>query len=155
MNGIEILHQMHEEAKSAFQRLEQADPGQRLGLWDKLQPELVVHEQVEEKYVYHPVAQEVGSRDDMLASWDLRHHEQVLEAEGKISKINMADPLGSEWLDLVRQLKMTLEQHIQTEEQEIWPRIQQTWGADKLDHAGAEIQSVWNAHKGQRIEPAA
>src|SRR5699024_5045799 len=63
MDAIEILRQMHVEAKSAFDKIEHASPDERGGLWGKLHSELKLHEQVEERWVYDPVSQEVEGRD--------------------------------------------------------------------------------------------
>jgi len=155
MNAIALLKQMHQEAKSAFQKLEQGEPNQRLAIWDKLQPELVRHEELEETHVYDPVAQAVGDRDQMLRDWELKHHEQADAAKALISKVNMADPLGNEFLGHVRELRTTLEQHITTEENEIFPRIEQMWGAQELDRAGSQIESAWKEFTRGRVEPAA
>src|SRR6266545_4304240 len=116
MDALEILRQMHVEAKSAFQHVEQAGPDQRGQLWMKLEPELKLHEQLEEQWVYDPVAMEVGDRDQMLKDWHHRHHEEVGEAERMIGEIGGLNHEDSQWLEMVTQLRMTLERHIQTEE---------------------------------------
>src|SRR5437762_2267789 len=77
MDAIEILRQMHVEAKSAFDKLEHAGPDERGERWDKLHPELKLHEQLEERFVYDPVSHEVEGRDPVLADWHRRHHEEV------------------------------------------------------------------------------
>jgi iron-sulfur cluster repair protein YtfE (RIC family) len=78
----------------------------------------------------------------MLADWHQRHHQEVGEAERMIGEIGRLQPREDRWLQMVTQLRSTLEQHIQTEEGQIWPRIQQMWGADKLEHAGEQIQNT-------------
>src|SRR3954464_5957539 len=150
MDALETLRQMHVEAKSAFQHIEQAGPDQRGQLWTKLEPELKLHEQAEERCVYDPAAQELGSRDQMLQDWHQRHHQEVGEAERMIGEIDRLNPQDSHWLEMVTQLRMTLERHIQTEEGEIWPHIRQVWGMDKLDHAGTEIEKMKRSHMGER-----
>ena len=155
MNAIEVLRQMHVEAKSAFQKIEQAGPDQRGTLWSKLAPELKMHEQVEERFVYDPVTQEIGSRDPMLADWHERHHREVGEAERMIGEIDRMEPRENRWLQMVTQLRTTLEQHIQTEEGQIWPKIQQMWDANKLEHAGEQIQNTVRSAGGGRERPAA
>ena len=155
MNAIEILHEMHEEAKATFMKLEQCDPKERQHIWHELQPILIIHEDMEEQFLYHPVAQELGDRDEMLKDWELKHGHQVQEAESKISSLNFADITGNDWLEMLRGLKMALEQHIQTEEGEIWPRIQQMWDGQKLDRAGEGIKARLDDHKRGQIHPAA
>jgi hypothetical protein len=62
MNAIHLLKREHEQAKRALAQILEASAGQRGELWAKLQPELKVHEQIEEAALYGPVAQEAGSR---------------------------------------------------------------------------------------------
>jgi len=142
MDALEILKQMHTEAKSAFQQIEHAGPDQRGSLWSKLRPELVAHEQIEERFVYDPVAKEAGNRDSMLADWEQRHHQEVGEAEAMIREIGGLEPRDGQWLERVGRLRMTLEGHIQTEETEIWPKIREVWRSDRLERAGAEVQAA-------------
>jgi len=139
MDAIEILRQMHVEAKSGFEKIEQASGEQRRTMWDKLHPELKMHEQLEERCVYDPVSQEVQGRDPVLADWHTRHHQEVGEAERMIGEINRLDHNDNQWMTKIQELRTTLERHIQTEEGDIWPRIKQIWGAQKLDEAGRRI----------------
>jgi len=140
MDAIEILREMHVEAKSAFQRIEQGSPDERGGLWAKLRPELVLHEQMEERFVYDPVTKDAGS-DPVLSGWHEQHHQQVGEAEHMIEQIGRLEPRDQQFLQMVTQLRMALEQHIQREEGEIWPRIRQVWSSEKLEEAGRQVQA--------------
>jgi len=63
MNAIQFLKNEHETAKRAFGQIQAASADQRAALWAKLEPELKVHEQIEEAALYGPVAQELGSND--------------------------------------------------------------------------------------------
>jgi hypothetical protein len=155
VNAIEVLHQMHEEAKATFQKLEQCDPKERQHIWHELQPTLVFHEDVEEQFLYHPVANEFGDRDQKLRDYEMHHSHEVQQAVSKISSLAFADITSDHWLEHLRELKTTLEHHIQEEEGEIWPRIQQLWGDDKLTQAGAGIQAKLEVFKNQAIHPAA
>ena len=139
MDALEILGQMHVEAKSAFQQIEQASPEKRAPLWAKLGPELKLHEQVEEQFVYDPAATALAE-DQMLQEWHTHHHEEVGQAEQIISKINGMQAHDDEWLHTVKQLNAALEQHIQKEEAQIWPHIREVWG-DHLVEAGEKIQA--------------
>jgi iron-sulfur cluster repair protein YtfE (RIC family) len=145
MDALEVLRQMHLEAKSTFQQIEQARPEERGALWAKLRPELTAHEQIEERFVYDPVAKEAGNRDQTLSDWEQRHHEQVNEAEKLISAIGRLEPREPRWLEQMQQLRTTLERHIQQEEGEIWPRIRQVWGEEKLRKAGTQVQAAKTA----------
>jgi len=107
-----------------------------------LKPELKVHEQMEERALYGPVASEVGARDQILAQWREHHHQEVMKAEELIQQIDQLDPAGAEWMARVATLQEALEDHIREEEGDIWPRIRQVWDAAKLERAGQEMESL-------------
>jgi len=87
-----------------------------VGQPEKLEPELKVHEQMEEAALYGPVASEVGFRDATLREWQELHHDEVTEAEELIQEISGIDSSTDEWMEKVEDLQETLEQHIQEEE---------------------------------------
>ena len=140
MNAIQFLKNEHEKAKRAFADIQAASSDQRAHLWAKLEPELKTHEEIEEVALYGPVAQEVGPRDGTLKEWQAHHHEEVVEAEALIDEIDGLDPTAEEWIDKIEELKETLEHHIEEEEGNIWPQIEQAWNRSKLEHAGQQME---------------
>jgi hemerythrin-like domain-containing protein len=141
MQAIQLLKQEHGKAKSAFQGIESAPASQRAALWAKLRPELELHEKMEETCLYTPVAREVQG-DRALTEWESTHHHEVQEAERLIKEIDHLDPSDSKWLTSVKQLHSVLEQHIRKEEGEIWPRIERTWSARRLEEAGSQMEAM-------------
>jgi hemerythrin-like domain-containing protein len=142
MNAIQLLKSEHETAKRTFGQIREASPTQRGQLWAKLEPELKLHEQIEEAALYGPVAQDVGSRDQTLKEWQEHHHEEVTEAEALIKEIGGLNPAADEWIQKVEELQEALEHHIQEEEGDIWPRIQQVWDDSKLEKAGQQMETL-------------
>jgi iron-sulfur cluster repair protein YtfE (RIC family) len=151
MNALELLKNQHETAKRGFGDIEAASPDQRAQLWARLAPELKVHEEMEETALYGPVAQEAGPRDPTLKEWQEHHHEEVTEATALIEEITGVDPTTEEWMELINELKETLEHHIQEEEGNIWPRVEQAWDRSKLEHAGQQMETL----KRQKMSRAA
>jgi hemerythrin-like domain-containing protein len=151
MNAIQLLKNEHETAKGMFAQIEQANAEQRAQLWAKLEPELKVHEKIEEAALYGPVAEEVGSRDQALQEWEGHHHEEVAELEALIQEVGELDATTDDWMEKIEELRATLEHHIEEEEGDIWPRIQQTWDSSKLEQAGQEMETL----KRQQISRAA
>jgi iron-sulfur cluster repair protein YtfE (RIC family) len=142
MDAIRFLKQQHDEAKAMFGQIEQASGQQRGALWKKLEPELKLHEQIEEAHLYGPVAEDTRVRDSTLREWNAHHHEEVGEAESMIAEIGGLNPPDTEWMEMVTELKETLEHHIQEEEQQIWPKIQQVWDRSKLEEVGAQMEAM-------------
>ena len=64
------------------------------------------------------------------------------EAEGLIQEIGRLDPSDDVWLETVKKLRGALEQHIQKEEQQIWPKIEQLWNKDRLEEAGRQMETM-------------
>jgi hemerythrin-like domain-containing protein len=151
MNAIQFLKNEHEKAKRGFMEIQAADADQRAQLWQKLEPELKVHEQIEEAGFYGPVAQEVGATDQTLREWQEHHCEEVAEAETLIEEIGTLDPTGAEWIEKIDELQEALEHHIDEEEGTIWPRIEQAWDRAKLERAAQEMETL----KRQRMPRAA
>lgn len=139
VDALEELRQMHIQAKEAFHRIEGAPPDQRAGLWAKLRPELELHEKIEEQFVYDPVARDVGPRDETLKAWDGEHEQQAQEADGIIARIGELDAKDGRWITEFETLVTMMDRHIAHEEQDIWPKIRQEWGEDKLERAGRPV----------------
>jgi len=140
MNAIQLLKGEHDKAKRTFEEIQNAGAAERGEIWSKLQPELKVHEQMEETALYGPVARD--ARDETLTEWQQEHHEEVADAEALIDEIDGLDPASDEWLDKVEELLEALEHHIEEEEGDIWPRIQQVWDQTKLEQAGEQMAAL-------------
>lgn len=142
MDALEILKAQHGEAHAAFEEIKAAAAAARANTWAGLQPKLELHEQIEEQFVYDPVAKDAGSQDPLLARWEHEHEAQVRDANALIAKIDALDPTDDRWLDQVSSLGATLDEHIAHEERDIWPRIRVAWDQNKLDHAGRQMDAA-------------
>jgi len=140
MNAIKFLKKQHEEAKAGFEKIEQASEGQRGQLWKDLSPKLKLHEQMEEKCLYGPVFKD--AKEPALASWPERHAAEVDEAEQLIGTITRRSPQESAWLQDVTRLRDALEEHIQEEEDDIWPEIEKVWDRAQLEDAGKKMEAM-------------
>jgi iron-sulfur cluster repair protein YtfE (RIC family) len=141
VQAIQLLKQEHGKAKAAFQEIERAPSARRGALWAKLRPELELHEKKEEKHLYGPAARE-NQADRTLADWEGTHLHEVQEAQRLIKEIGRLDPSDDAWLGTVKKLRVALEQHIQKEEQQIWPKIEQLWNPERLKEAGRQMEAM-------------
>jgi iron-sulfur cluster repair protein YtfE (RIC family) len=150
MDAIQFLKQEHQKAKSAFEKLLNAAPAQRGALWKELKPELKAHEKMEEQCLYGPIARD-GASDPALSEWvSDRHQDEVHEVETLIKESEGLDPEDARWLATVRQIKTALDNHIQQEEGDIFPRISQIWDRTRLDEAGQEMSQSKGEKAGRR-----
>jgi iron-sulfur cluster repair protein YtfE (RIC family) len=141
MEAIQLLKQEHGKAKAAFREIEQASSTGRGALWTKLRPELELHERKETEHLYGPAARE-NQADRTLADWEGTHLHEVQEAERLIKEIGRLDPSDDAWLETVKKLRGALEQHIQKEEQHIWPTIERLWSRERLEEAGHRMEAM-------------
>jgi hypothetical protein len=137
-----LLKSEYAKAKQTFGEIQAASANQRAPLWGKLEPELKMYEEMEEVALYGPVAQELGSTDQTLKEWHEHHHEEVTEAKALMQEIGGLDPTSDDWLEKVEELQEALDHHIEEEESDIWPRIEQAWDQSKLEHAGQQMETL-------------
>jgi anion-transporting ArsA/GET3 family ATPase len=141
MDALDLLKQMHREAESAFEKLEAAKPGERQKIWKKLSGELVLHEQIEERFVYDPAAKAKPE----LERFHEHHEEEVREVAGTMEKLGEIDPEGFRFLEMIKELHQTLGQHIEEEESGFWPSIRRDWGSDELEKAAEPVKAARDA----------
>jgi hemerythrin-like domain-containing protein len=139
-DAIMLLMHMHREAKQQFSAILGASDNQRaLQMWQRLQPVLKVHEQMEEQYLYDPLRAQQGAESE-LGKWEPQHERDVEQVEALIASADTLDANSGSWRDQIRRIADTLSQHIAEEESTIFPRIQQVWSPDQLQRAGQQMQ---------------
>lgn len=142
MDAIQFLKQEHEKAKGAFAKVLKATPETRGELWAKLQPELEVHEQIEDTCVYEPLSRGAGTTDSKLAEWRKKHQDEVDKVDGLVKDMEVLDSDGASWLTKLKAVHRSLESHIREEEQDIFPRISKIWDEKQLKQAGRELKEM-------------
>jgi hemerythrin-like domain-containing protein len=142
MDAIQFLKQEHQKAKAAFEHLLKAAPDARGELWTKLQPELEVHEKIEDGALYEPLSRDAGKTDSLLAEWRKKHQTEVDKVEGLIKEMGKLDPAETSWLTKLKAVHASLESHIREEEQDIFPRISKVWDDKKLEQAGTAMKEM-------------
>ncbi|HZQ37368.1 MAG TPA: hemerythrin domain-containing protein, partial [Dehalococcoidia bacterium] len=100
-----------------------------------------VHEEMEERYLYDPLKEELG-RGTELGDWEPQHEHEIEEVNALIAQADDLSPSDSRWLPQIRQIRDTLARHIDEEETMIFPRIQQVWDRGRLEQAGQQMQQM-------------
>jgi len=142
VNAIQFLKQEHQKAKAAFDKVLQATPQQRGGLWQELAPELKLHEEIEDTCLYEPLARDAASKDKGLAQWRQQHQAEVEKVGGLLEAIRQLRPEDSAWLGKVKEVHGALEHHIQEEEGTIFPKISKVWDESRLERAGTQMAEM-------------
>jgi hemerythrin-like domain-containing protein len=145
MDALDELEQMHETARADFQKIASAGTNDRAGLWAKLHSELLLHERIEEQFVYDPVVKDLGDQNQQLDRFHEQHETEASQANDMMAALGRLDPSSSEWLTQIQELASMMERHMEEEEQEFWPLIRETWGEDQLDKAGRGVAAAKTA----------
>lgn len=142
MDAVQFLLREHEIAKAKFAEIEQTPPPLRAELWRKLQPELKVHEMVEDTYLYGPLSQDPKAKGTKLETFEEHQAEDVAKVEKMMREADALDPAGNAWLAKILDIRNALADHIKVEETEILPQIPKVWPQDRLDAAGAQMEAA-------------
>lgn len=144
-DAIDLLTQMHSEAKDKFQQILIIDsPSERQQMWQQFQPVLKVHEQMEDTYLYGPLSRERPAGSE-LAHWEPQHDHEVDAIERLIGQLNRIDPADQMWPTTLEQIRSRLSEHIAEEEGTIFPRIRTVWGEGQLRDAGQKMSEMLHA----------
>jgi hypothetical protein len=122
---FKTLSEQHGEATALLKRV-QGDASKRIALWPKLRQELLSHEKAELREVYPVLNEHAETR--ALA---LQHDTEASELSMLIDRIHATEISSEEWGLLFDQLVELVEQHVQEEEHEIFPRAQDAIGASR------------------------
>ena len=140
MDAIQLLRQMHADTKLRFKLiLADEDPASAQQRWQQLKPLLELHEDVEDSFVYSPIAEEQGPGTP-LGDWLVRHDADVEIVSGLIAEVDQFDPKQPEWRQSVARVMDALFRHVMDEEGQIFGRISQVWGPDRLAAVGTQLQ---------------
>jgi hypothetical protein len=139
MDAIHILREMHADTKHRFKIILAADdPVVAAQLWEALKPLLDLHEQLEDDFVYTPIAEEMGAGTP-LGDWATRHDADVAVVKQLIAATDALDPKLPDWRMSLGQVMDVLARHVMDEEGQIFGRIEQVWGPERLESVGAEL----------------
>jgi hypothetical protein len=141
-DAVEFLLHEHEVAKAKFAEIEQTPAPLRAELWRALQPELKVHEVVEDSYLYGPLSRDPRAAGTPLATFEERQDADVQSVEQLMSEADALDPAGDAWLAKILTIRDALAQHIAVEESEILPQVSGVWSAEELQAAGAQMEAA-------------
>jgi hemerythrin superfamily protein len=138
MNAIELLKQQHREVEELFNNIESADdPKQQVKLFRELAGKLVGHDGIERQIFYPACEEGLGMTEDLG---------QALVEHGVVEfSLYEADQAAGkpDFEFKVKVLKELLQHHIEEEEGEFFPKVQQALGDEKLELLGEELDEAF------------
>jgi len=121
-----VLAQQHEQAASLLTRAKQAnDPAKRRDLWSQVRRELICHGRAELSTVY-PVIEENPASAEIARE----HADSSRGLEAAIANVDALGHDSSGWESALDSLIQLVQQHVEQEEKEFFPRAQDTMGKE-------------------------
>ncbi len=136
MNALDILKQDHQKVKGLFQEMRKdSDRGRQKELFDKIDTELEIHTHIEET-VFYPAVDEHEEFKDMIAE-ALEEHQEAKLLLDELEELGADDhDFGSK----LQQLMEAVEHHVEEEEGEMFPKIQEVFDEDELEELGRDLE---------------
>lgn len=140
MSAIEVLKQDHRTVEQLFGQFQEAaaSPERKQEIMTEIIRELSVHAAIEEEILY-PTVREVLPDGDELAEESLREHNQ---AKQLLSDLDTMSPEDPEFDQRVGQLMEDNQHHVEEEEGEMFPKLQQALDEESLADVGRELEEA-------------
>ncbi len=137
MNAIELLKSDHQKVKGLFREFENSESDQeKEKLFQQIKSELEVHTHIEETIFYPVIKDEEELEDITLEGIEEHHVVDVLIRETE----NLTDD-SSKFEPKVTVLIENVEHHIQEEEGEMFPKVQELFDEQTLEDLGAKMEA--------------
>ncbi len=142
MDALQLLKQDHDKVRSLFEDFRSAadaDDGSRMDeLAGQILHELEVHTAIEER-VFYPAVRDAGGGDldDLTDESNEEHHVVELLIE-EVKSISSSDDRFKAKMTVMIE---SVEHHASEEEDEMFPRVRDLMGQDRLDQLGQELEA--------------
>lgn len=130
---VDVLKQDHRTVEKLFADFEASGDQ---AIVETICGELDVHMEAEEKIVY-PVLREDVSGGTQMAQHAEKEHAEARQIVGRIRQTKDPDHLS----ELVQELKSGIEEHVQEEESDVFPKMEQELGSERLEQLGQEVEA--------------
>lgn len=135
MGVIELLEKDHGRIRSLFSDIEGSDDPQELqDYFDKLDNILTIHARAEELVLY-PQARNC---EDTVELVDKGHKEHD-KGDQMVLQIKSTSPNESEFKEKVSELQEFMLNHLDEEENELFPRVRQCLNDETLEQLGTQL----------------
>jgi hemerythrin superfamily protein len=138
MDVIELLEKDHAKVRELFKRFNKGNGrGRAASTVDAICSELEMHAQLEEE-IFYPAVRELGDEKlDSLVDESLEEHGKVKE---QVSALRQSSRDGDELESQVSELEECVEHHVDEEEGEMFPRLEEVMDDENREELGRRIR---------------
>ena len=138
MNAIELLKKDHDTVDQLFQKVKANEDGDNTATFEKIKHELDIHAHIEEKIFYPRVVEEGDEELQKMVLEGIEEHRQVKMFLKELA--NLADD-SEKFAPKLKVLMEDVEHHVQEEEGEMFPLVEEQFDAQILEELGAELEA--------------
>lgn len=135
-NAIDLLKADHDKVETLFEKVKANEDGDNSDTFNLIRRELVIHTHIEET-IFYPYLLNNGDEElQKIAREAIEEHRQVkmfLEELGSMSSNREQFPAK------LKVLVEDVEHHVQEEEDEMFPMVEDQFGEDVLTRLGSEM----------------
>jgi hemerythrin superfamily protein len=138
MNAIELLKEDHQVVEGLFEEVEGSEPDEHPAIFERIKAELTVHAHIEES-IFYPALQEDGDEALVeLTSEALKEHAQTKVFLGELDVVaSDADKFEPLLIKLIEDVR----HHVEEEEGEMFPAVEEQFDAEVLERWGVQMQA--------------
>ncbi|WP_394845022.1 hemerythrin domain-containing protein [Pendulispora brunnea] len=141
MKATDLLEQQHRKVEDVFDKLKNSKSNAS-ALLEELANDLSAHMAIEQN-IFYPAVREVDS-DTVEES--LEEHSMAEIALKRLLRTPVTDPSFEAKLTTLEEL---IEHHVEEEEEELFPEVEEKLGADKLDTLGRQMEKAFEQAKAE------
>ncbi|WP_437673546.1 hemerythrin domain-containing protein [Sorangium sp. So ce131] len=144
MKATSLLEKQHRKVESIFKQLEsgRSEPGPLLA---ELANELVAHMAIEQESFYPAVRQ---IKEDLI----LESYEEHAIAELALKRLLSTDPEDVSFKARVTTLKELIKHHVEEEEEELFPKVEEAVEAKQLEELGKALKAEFEQRLAEGYE---
>ena len=144
MNATSLLKSQHRKVEALFKKLEggRSDPGPVL---EELANSLAAHMAIEQESFYPAVRQ---IKEDLI----LESYEEHAIAELALKRLLATDPEDISFKARVTTLKELIQHHVEEEEEELFPKVEEAVDEKRLMELGKELKAEFEQRLAEGYE---
>lgn len=143
MNVLELLKEDHDRVDRLFQKVKATEESEHKELFEKIKAELEVHAHVEEK-IFYPKLKEEG--DEELKDITLEGIEEHHQAKIFLRELSNLVEDSEKFEPKLKVLMEDIEHHVQEEEGEMFPMVEEQFDEETLEQLGREVEEEKKAY---------
>lgn len=142
MNAIELLKEDHNKVSRLFQKVKGSEESEHKELFEKIKEELEVHTHIEETIFYPKIKEEPELEDIVLEGIEEHHQAKVF-----LRELSALTDDSQKFEPKLKVLMEGVEHHVQEEEGEMFPKIEELFDQSVLEELGREMEKEKQSFK--------